>query len=223
MKKAIGYIRVSTEKQADEGVSLDAQRGKIEAWCKANDYELAGVYVDAGISGKSIDKRPDLQKALASMKRGMALVVYSLSRLARSTKDTITIAEQLEKAGADLVSISERIDTTGAAGKMMFRMMAVLAEFERDVISERTTAALAHKKAMGEKYAPVPFGYTEIEGRLVAVEAEAKVVATIIKQRQQGETLQAIAERLNAQGITGKRGGRWQAASVRYVINRQAA
>lgn len=133
MNKAIGYIRVSTEQQAEEGVSLAAQKAKIAAWCEINDYELANVFVDAGISGKSMDKRQGLRDALAAVKKGGVLVVYSLSRLARSTKDTLAISEQLGKAGADLVSLSEKIDTTGAAGKMMFRMLAVLAEFERDV------------------------------------------------------------------------------------------
>ena len=223
MKKAIGYIRVSTEQQATEGVSLEAQRAKIESWCVANDCELVAVEVDAGISGKSMGKRPGLLKALGNMKRDMVLVVYSLSRLARSTKDTLAIAERLEKAGADLVSLSEKIDTTGAAGKMMFRMLAVLAEFERDVISERTTAALAHKKQSGEKYAPVPFGFREVEGRLVTVESEALVVARILRDRQAGRTLVEIAEALNTKGIAGKRGGRWYASTVRYLIQRQAA
>lgn len=223
MKKAIGYIRVSTEQQAGEGVSLEAQRAKIEGWCKANECELVALEMDAGISGKSMDKRPGLQRALGRVKRDVVVVVYSLSRLARSTKDTLAIAERLEKAGADLVSLSERIDTTGAAGKMMFRMLAVLAEFERDVISERTTAALAHKKAIGEKYAPVPFGFREVEGQLVRVEAEARVVAHILSQRKAGRTLVEIADALNAKGIQGKRGGRWYASTVRYLIQRQAA
>ena len=221
--KAIGYIRVSTERQADEGVSLEAQKARIAAWCTANECELVEVYVDAGISGKSMDKRQGLQAALTATGKGMVLVVYSLSRLARSTKDTLAISEQLDKSGSDLVSLSERIDTTGAAGKMMFRMLAVLAEFERDVISERTTAALAYKKANGEKYAPVPFGYSEIKGRLVAVESEALVVAEINKQRKAGATLQAIAERLNNQGITGKQGGKWYPSTVRCILQRKAA
>lgn len=221
--KAVGYIRVSTEQQAGEGVSLEAQKAKIEMWCKANDCELVEVFVDAGISGKSMDKRQGLQKALASAGKGMALVVYSLSRLARSTKDTLAISERLDKQGADLVSLSERIDTTGAAGKMMFRMLAVLAEFERDVVSERTTMALAHKKANGEKYGTVPFGYKEIEGRLEAVEAEAKLVTEIQGRRQAGETLQSIADRINSQGIEGKQGGKWYPSTVRYLIQRQAA
>ena len=222
-QQAIGYIRVSTERQADEGVSLEAQKARIQSWCNANDYDLIAVHVDAGISGKSMDKRLGLQQALADSKKGTALVVYSLSRLARSTKDTIAISERLEKAGADLVSLSERIDTTGAAGKMLFRMMAVLNEFERDVISERTTAALQHKKSVGEVYGTVPFGYSEVEGRLVAVEAEAALVAQIMQQRQEGSTLQVIANRLNEQGIQGKQGGRWYPSTVRYVIQRQAA
>ena len=108
--KAVGYIRVSTTRQAVDGVSLEAQRAKIEAWCTVNDFELSDVFVDAGISGKRADNRTGLQDALqaACKARGAALVVYSLSRLARSTKDAIAIAERLEKAGADLVSLSER-------------------------------------------------------------------------------------------------------------------
>ena len=97
MKQAIGYIRVSTEKQANEGVSLEAQEAKIVTWCKANGYELVKVYVDAGISGKRMDTRKELLAALASLKKGMALVSYSLSRLARSTKDALAIGEQISK------------------------------------------------------------------------------------------------------------------------------
>ncbi|WP_396179955.1 recombinase family protein, partial [Flavobacterium sp.] len=152
MKQAIGYIRVSTEQQASEGVSLEAQRTKIDAWCATNGYELVQVYVDAGISGKRMDTRKELQKALAALKKDSALVCYSLSRLARSTKDALTIGEIVAKKKADMVSLSEQIDTTTAAGKMMFQMLAVLAEFERNLVAERTTNALQHKKATGQKY-----------------------------------------------------------------------
>lgn len=126
MKQAIGYVRVSTEQQASEGVSLEAQRAKIEHWCKANDYELVNVYVDAGISGKSMDKRPGLLDPLKSLKKGMALVSYSLSRLARSTKDALSIGEAVAKKKSDMVSLTEQIDTTTAAGKMMFRCQSWL-------------------------------------------------------------------------------------------------
>ncbi len=223
MKQAVGYIRVSTERQADEGVSLEAQKGKIAAWCAANDYELVTVFVDAGISGKSRKNRQGLQDALAATKKNMALVVYSFSRLARSSRDLLNISGELMDKKADLVSLSEKVDTTSASGKLFFTIMAGMAEFERDVISERTTMALAHKKASGEKYAPVPFGYSEIEGRLVAVESEALVVAEIMSQRDAGKTLVQIADGLNGRGIEGKRGGKWHASTVRYLIQRQAA
>ena len=102
-KTAIGYVRVSTEGQATEGVSLDAQQAKIQAWCLANDVELGNVFIDAGLSGSRADNRPQLQAALDEVCRtGGVLIVYSLSRLARSTKDTIAISERLDRASADV-------------------------------------------------------------------------------------------------------------------------
>ena len=183
MKKAIGYIRVSTEQQADEGVSLAAQRAKITAWCALNDYELVAIYEDVGISGKTVSKRPQLQAALSEMKKGMALVVYSLSRLARSTKNCIEIADELKATGSDLVSLTEKIDTSSAMGEFFFTLIAALGQMERKVIGERTKAALAHKKANGEKYAPVPFGYAEVNRRLEVVKHEADLVAEIFSKR----------------------------------------
>lgn len=225
MKKAIGYIRVSTEQQADEGVSLDAQKAKIAAWCVANDYQLdeASLFIDAGISGKTMNKRPGLAKALAAVKKSDALVVYSLSRLARSTKDTLVIAEQIDAKKADLVSLCEKLDTTTAAGRMMFKMLAVLADFERDLVGERTKAALNHKKASGEVYSPTPFGFEAINGKLHQVEAEAAVVQEILAMRNQGATLGVIADNLNSRRIEGKRGGKWFPSTVRYLIQRQGA
>ena len=122
MQKAIAYIRVSTPGQAVDGVSLDAQRSRIQAWCTLNEFELSDVFVDAGLSGSRADNRPELQAALAAVAacKG-ALVVYSLSRLARSTKDTIAISEAISKAGADLVSLTERIDTQAQPEKWCFR------------------------------------------------------------------------------------------------------
>lgn len=220
-KHAIGYIRVSTEQQATEGVSLEAQRAKIEAWCAANGYELAAVFVDAGVSGKRMDTRKELQKALASLKKGSALVAYSLSRLARSTKDAIAIGDLVAKRKADLVSLSEQIDTTTAAGNMMFQMLAVLAEFERNLTAERTKTALQHKKAAGQKYCnQTPYGFESIEGRLVQVQQEASVVAEIQKARATGQTFQAIADNLNERGIPTKTGKQWQSATVFYLCKR---
>jgi DNA invertase Pin-like site-specific DNA recombinase len=158
---AIGYARVSTDGQVTDGVSLDAQQARIRAWCEANGYNLVGLHLDAGLSGCRSDNRPGLQEALISAcKQKAAVVVYSLSRLARSTKDAIVISERLARNGADLVSLSERIDTTTAAGKMVFRMLAVLAEFERDQVAERTKGALGHLRIQGKRISGrIPYGY----------------------------------------------------------------
>lgn len=221
MKQAVGYIRVSTEKQASEGVSLEAQQARIESWCAANGYELVRVHMDAGISGKRMDTRKELLAALASLKKGMALVSYSLSRLARSTKDAIAIGETVASKKADLVSLSEQIDTTTAAGKMMFQMMAVLAEFERNLVAERTTNALQHKKRTGQKYTnKTPYGFEAIDGRLIEVEQETKIVAEIQAARSSGSTLQAIADTLNGRGIPTKTGKQWQPATIHLLLKR---
>ena len=221
MQKVIGYIRVSTQGQADDGVSLEAQRTKIEAWCSLNDAELVAVFEDAGLSGSTMKKREGLHAAMKAAGKGMALVCYSISRLARSTRDMLDIAERLDKKGADLVSLTEKIDTTTASGRMVFKMLAVLADFEREQIGERTKMALAYKRDCGEVYAPTPYGFNAIDGRLVEVKREAKIVAEILRARNAGASFGEIAESLNDRGIEGKRGGRWYASTVRYLINRQ--
>ena len=223
--KAIGYCRVSTEGQAIDGVSLDAQRARIEAWALANGYELTAVHVDAGLSGSRAD-RPGLLAALQeATEHRAALVVYSLSRLARSTKDTLAIGERLEKAGADLVSLSERIDTTTAAGKMVFRMLAVLAEFERDQVSERTRAAMRHMKATHQRVGAVPFGYDlAADGRgLVPNVEEQEALALIRTLRGEGLSLRAIALRLETLNIPAKTGAHWSAKVVLGLLQREAA
>lgn len=223
MKQAIAYIRVSTHEQAAEGVSLEAQQARIESWCESNGYELAEVCVDAGISGSRMDNRPALTRALESIQPGTALVFYSLSRLGRSTRDILEISDYLQSKQADMVSLSEQFDTTTAAGKLMFGMLALLAEFERGLISERTKMALAQKKANGEVYAPVPFGFQAVEGRLVEVQKEAETVAEVLRRREAGHSYGEIATYLNEAGIKGKRGGRWYPSTVHYLVKRQAA
>lgn len=223
--KAIGYIRVSTTTQADNGVSLDAQKEKIRAWCKVNGYRLDTVFSDRGMSAKRADNRPQLQKALKEVckSRKCALIVYSLSRLARSTKDAIGIAERLDKAGADLVSLSEKLDTTSAAGKMMFRLLAVLSEFERDLTSERTKIAMQHKKANSERVGTIPFGYDLCDDEITLIENpdEQAVIGDIMAMRQKGETLIGIAESLTARKIRTKKGNRhWSHQSVASILNR---
>jgi site-specific DNA recombinase len=219
MRKAVGYIRVSTEGQAVDGVSLDAQRAKVTAWAELNGYE-AVFFMDAGISGGRADNREALQNALNTARAGDALVVYSLSRLSRSTRDTIEIADHLERKGADLVSLSERIDTTNAAGKMVFRMLAVLNEFERDQISDRTKAAMQYKKSKNERVGSIPYGYElAADGiHITENEAEQEIVATARKLRDAGLSLRAIATELSERGFTARNDKAFQAVQINRML-----
>jgi len=224
MKQAIGYCRVSTEEQATEGVSLGAQQEQIKTWCKANEYELTEVFVDAGLSGRQMRKREGLQKALKAISNDTALVAYSISRLARSLPDMLNICEQIDRKGGDLVSLTEQIDTTNAAGRMMFNMLAAFAQYESEIIGERTKSAMQYKRSKGEKYCHiVPFGYDEVNGRLIEVDKEIKIVKRIIRKHQQGISLRDIANKLNDTGVSTKRGGKWHASTIRQVIKRYAA
>ena len=223
--KAIAYVRVSTQGQVDEGVSLAAQEAKLRAWAELNGAASVRVFRDEGIGGGRADNRPGLQAALAAVEEGDALVCYSLSRLSRSTKDTLTLAEALQKRGADLVSLSEKIDTTSASGKMVFRLLAVLGEFERDQVSERTRTALAYKRTRHEKTGGgVPFGYSSRAGRLTPKAREQATISDIIGRRQRGESLRAICAALEASGVRRKGGAAaWHPEAVKRILARGAA
>lgn len=220
VRKAVGYARVSTVDQAEDGVSLDAQEQRIRAWCSLNEYELVDVKVDRGLSGGRADNRPALQEALQAVGRGDALVVYSLSRLARSTKDTIAIAETLDRRGADMVSLSEKIETTTAAGKMLFRLLAVLAEFERDVVAERTSMAIRHMQSIGKFIGgDLPFGFRAVDDWLTFQEEEQKVVRLARELHGEGLSLRSVAKSLTAAGFSSRTGRPWHHNQINRMIN----
>lgn len=223
--KAVGYCRVSTEGQARDGVSLEAQQTKIRAWCQANGCELIGLFVDAGLSGSRSDNRPGLQQGLSqACKHKAAFVVYSLSRLARSTKDALVISERLDKSGADLVSLSERIDTTTAAGKMVFRMLSVLSEFEADLVAERTKSALGHLRNQGKRISgKIPYGYDlSFDGEsLIPNRSEQAGIQFMLTQRTAGNGRRKIAAAMTAHGFPTKTGVSWSPQAVGNILRRE--
>jgi len=226
MGKAIGYVRVSTEMQAADGVSLEAQEAKIRAWAEFSDADLLAVYGDAGVSGCSAAKRPEFLAAVElACREKAALVVYSLSRFARNTREGLDLIERLTRAGADLVSLSERIDTTSAAGKMMVTMLLGFAQMERDLASERTTCAMAHKKAKGERVGTIPYGYhLAADGvNLEPDTAEQAMIAEARALRAAGLSLRKVGERLAERGMLPRSGGRWESAQVTCLLKAEVA
>ena len=218
--QAIGYVRVSTQGQADDGVSLDMQRSKIAAWADLHDAELLDVFADEGVSGMKSDRAGLLDAMAAAERHGAALVVYSISRLSRSTIDLLSTSERLDKAGCDLVSLSEQIDTSTAAGRMVFRMLSTMAEFERDLVSERTKAALSHKKAKQERVGGIPHGFKlAADGvHLVPAEREQEIKRLAAELRANGLTLRQISDELAAMGTFNRAGRPFNPKSLACML-----
>lgn len=223
--KAVFYIRCSTEGQATEGVSLEAQTAKLNAWAALHDADVIGRFEDSGISGTR-DDRPGLAAAMkVACHEGAALVVYSLSRLSRSTANTIALADALGRNGADLVSLTEQIDTSTAAGRMVFRMLATLAEFERDLIAERTRNALAVKRANRERTGGVPFGFDLASNGidLIPNAGQQEALSLITELRNAGLSLRHIADELTVRQIpTAKGKSKWTHTTIARIVTRAA-
>jgi len=207
MDRAVGYIRVSTAGQVEDGVSIEMQQAKIRAWAELHSVELLDVLIDEGISGAT-DTRPGLLAAMELVRQTKcALVAYSMSRISRSTIHMLTLAEEIQHAGGDLVTLVERIDTGSPAGRVAFRIMSALNEFERDVISERTRDAMAHLKQQGRRVGSVPYGFFEADGGyLRESEREQQVIQHVHALKAEGYTLRQISDELAARGVFSRNG-----------------
>ena len=224
----VGYVRVSTGGQADDGVSLNAQRQKIEAWAKLHDEAELVIYEDAGISGGSMEQRPGLQEALREVCRRQGHAC-GLRALTTCSIDEGHAGDQrrTREAKAELVSLSERIDTTSASGKMVFRMLAVLAEFERDQVSERTRAAMGHLRVTGQRFsrfAPYGWDLDEERGTVARNQSEQEVLKRMRDLRADGHSYRDIAATLDAEGVPTKTGLRtWSSKAVWTAVRRAAS
>src|SRR6266542_4978163 len=159
--KAIGYVRVSTEKQADFGVSIDAQQTKIRAMAVVQGAELVDVIIDAGESAKSL-QRPGMARllALVDARAIYTVIIAKLDRLTRSVADLAELLKRFERRGVSLVSVADSLDTRSAAGRLVLNIMVSVSQWEREAIGERTRDAMRHKRATGERAGNLPYGYS---------------------------------------------------------------
>ena len=217
---AIGYARVSTHEQASEGVSLAAQKSRIEAYCETFELELAEILEDCGISGTvPLEKRPSGRELLE--RKPDHVVAVRLDRLFRDAGDALVVTQSWDRTGIGLHLIDmggQSVNTAKPMGRMMLTMMAGFAELERNLIAERTKDALREKKSKREVYGPIAYGYHDAEGQLVAAPEEQLIVAEIRQMRDAAMSYHAIAADLNERGIRGKRGGTFYACTVRNIV-----
>ncbi len=219
----IGYVRVSTDKQAEHGVSLEAQEAKIRAMATVQGVELADVIVDGGESAKSLN-RPGLQRLMTLINAGkvQAVIVAKLDRLTRSVKDLCGLLELFDKRKVTLVSVAEALDTGSAAGRLVITIMGAVSQWEREAIGERTRDALRHKRGNGERVGNIAFGSRlSNDGLHLEPDAGEQAALTEIRSlRNQGTSLRRIATLLNEQGLRTRRGSYWRLESIARVIGR---
>jgi len=171
------YIRVSTEDQVKQGISLEAQEEALQNYAKALGYEILEIYRDEGKSAKDIKGRKAMTRMLkdAQARKFQAIFIYKLDRFSRSLKDLIETIEKLKEWGIDFVSLQDKIETTSASGKLMFHIISAFAEFERNVTGERTKFAMDKKARDGGLVSRAPFGYKTENKKLVPTEHSYQV------------------------------------------------
>lgn len=203
--KAVGYIRVSTEMQVEQGYSLKNQRREIAEYAKAMGMQLVETYKDKGKSGKNNSGRPGFQDMLQYIQDSGDIdyvIVYSLSRFGRNAADVLIALQQLERYGVYLYCIKDKLDSSGTFGKAMVQLASVFAEVDRENIRE-TTRAGRYQKAREGKWngAQAPFGYKLKDGNLVVDEDEAKIVRLIFERYTQHlGGIHSVASWLNDNG-----------------------
>jgi len=211
---AVAYVRVSTDEQVASGAGLEAQRAAITIEAQRRGWTIVEWHSDEGISGgKDVHQRPGLAASIAAVEQAAAgaILVAKSDRVARSLRTLLNVVDRVERAGGSVVSVDGTIDTSTAAGRFTTSVMGGVAELERALISDRTRAALAVKRAQG-----VRLGMPSM--------IPAEVVARIVSARDGGTSLRAIAAALTADGVPTARGGsKWQLSTVQGVLNGQDA
>ena len=194
-KRAVGYIRVSTQEQAQEGMSLAAQEARIKAYCEAKGWNLLRVYRDEGVSGKSLN-RPGIQSLISDLEDDGVdvVVILKLDRLTRSVRDLGALIDDLFK-GRSLATVQEGLDTSTASGEFVINMLGSVAQWERKAIGERTSTVLRYKQERGEWCGRVPYGFKIVDKVLVEDPVQIANIQRMKKAHRRGQSVRKIAAR----------------------------
>lgn len=222
VKKHIAYIRVSTDKQ---DLSVQAQKEKLNAFFAYKNIENVEFFIDEDISGSvELFARPQgfLIHQLIKQRRIECIYATRLDRLFRSTIDGLSCLNELNKYKTDMVFIDlggNVLDTKTAIGKMLFRQMLSAAEFEKDIIGERTSTVLQSKKMKSKVYCKnAPYGYKKINGDLVQCDNEMSVIALMQNYLSKGLSYGKIAKNLQLTNIKNRKGNDWDKSSIRSIL-----
>lgn len=221
--RVVAYLRCSTTEQANDGLSLDAQSTRIESWAVATGATIIESVIDAGASGtKPLASREGGQRIDTLMNAKSpdvdAVIVMRLDRLGRDASESLALFKRFRTGKVGLVSVVDQVDLATAHGRAMAGVSAVFAELERALIAQRTSDALAELKSQRRPWNHPPLGWTAVDGQLVPHQQEQKTLTLIRTLRTAGMSYQAVADHLRDRGLPTKRGGRWEAATVRSTL-----
>jgi site-specific DNA recombinase len=223
VRRAALYIRVSTLEQAQEGYSVGEQRERLIAYCKAQDWLIADIYVDGGYTGSNLN-RPGIQKLMSETEKFDVVLVYKLDRLSRSQRDTLYLIEEIFRPNkVDFVSMQESFDTSSPFGKAMIGLLAVFAQLEREQIKERTWMGRVARAKTGLHHGGgnIPIGYDYEDGKLIVNPYEAEQVRKIYEWYLSGASLKAITDKLQDAGYTNKYSSYNSWSSVRNILENE--
>jgi DNA invertase Pin-like site-specific DNA recombinase len=237
-KPTIGYVRVSTIEQAQEGHSLEAQEGKIRAYCALQEMPLDRVIPDDGYSAKTLD-RPGMSELLAMVERGRVgrIVISKLDRITRSLRDLLDLVERFNQHKVEFVSVGDSIDTSNASGRLILNLLGSIIQWQRENTAETTAETMTSMMKQGKRVSRNPhFGYrlgatrivqlacgkNKVITDLVGEPREQEAIAQMLRLRSEGVGLHTMAKELERQGFTGRNGQRLAVSTIHAIIRRES-
>jgi site-specific DNA recombinase len=217
--RAAIYTRVSTEDQAKEGFSLDAQLDKLKSYCKARDWTVANEYIDDGYSGRNV-KRPAYTRMMEELEKWDLLLVLKMDRIHRNSKNFMLMMEFLNKNEKEFVSMSESFDTSNAMGRFVMNILQLVAQLESEQIGERVYIGMEQKAKIngGVLGFNIPYGYFYLNGKLLKMPIESDVIKDIYSWYKDGKSMGEIVKILNSSKIPTKNQGFWAKKMVSKIL-----
>ncbi len=218
--RAALYARVSTEDQAIEGFSLEAQMKKLDAYCRLNGLEVYDRYIDDGYSGTKTN-RPEYQRMMSEIDNWDVLLVLKMDRIHRNSVNFTMMMDLLRKKEKNFASVYDQFDTGNAMGRFVMDIMQRIAQLESEQIGERVKLAMRYKasNSSGNLGSGHPYGYEYRNGRLEVVKDEAHIVRAIYSMYNDGQNLQSICNSLNNAGVRTKKGAQWSRQTVSNILH----
>ncbi|MCL2712431.1 MAG: recombinase family protein [Methanomassiliicoccaceae archaeon] len=213
------YARVSTEDQAKEGFSLDAQMKRLEAYCRSKGWEPVFRFVDDGYSGRDI-KRPAYTDMMQKIEEWDTLLVLKMDRIHRNSVNFAMMMDLLKKNGKEFSSVYEKFDTNVAMGRFVMDIMQRIAQLESEQIGERVKMGMKRKAEHGSGVlgSGHPYGYEYSSGSLIIHDNESQIVRKIFSMSSEGHSTEEIAKELNDKNIPAKKGGIWNRQSIHKIL-----